>query len=214
MAETADRDQKTEAPTAKRLSEAARDGDILQSREWATALVMLAGVAWLMLAGPWFVRSCASMLRAGLTFGASDMRDFDPAFAVLHLSGAIALPLFSLMAVTLVAAIAGPALLGSLGFRGSAFNFKFNRINPATGIKRIFGRNGLIELVKALAKAALLGALGWWLVSGDIKTIMGLSHTDVSAAAQAVGGIMTKTLLWMALGLAAIAGIDVPVQII
>jgi flagellar biosynthetic protein FlhB len=141
------------------------------------------------------------------------MRNFDPSHAVLHLSGAIALPLFSLMLVTIVAAIAGPALLGSLGFRSSALGFKLNRINPVSGLQRIFGLNGLIELAKALAKAALLGALGWWLVSGDIKTIMGLTHSDVSAAAQAVGGIMTKTLLWMALGLTVIAGIDVPVQI-
>ncbi|MBF5066268.1 flagellar biosynthesis protein FlhB, partial [Salmonella enterica subsp. enterica serovar Istanbul] len=44
--------EKTEAPTAKRKRDAAEQGDILKSREFATALVMLAGCAWLAMMGP------------------------------------------------------------------------------------------------------------------------------------------------------------------
>jgi flagellar biosynthesis protein FlhB len=214
MAETADHDQKTEAPTPKRTADAARDGDILQSRELATAVMMLMGAGWVALAGPWFIRSCSNMLKSGLTFGSTDIRVFDPALAIERLLGLILPALASLLAVTILAAIAGPAVLGSLGFRSAAIGFKGNRMNPLSGIKRVLGLHGLIELAKALAKAAILGLLGWWLVAGDLRTIMALNRTDIVAAAPAVGSIITRTLLWMGLGLFVIAGIDVPIQIV
>lgn len=213
MAET-DRDQKTEAPTQKRLADAARDGDVLQSRELGTALVMLAGAGWLALAGPWFVETCRELLSVGLSFDRSDVMDFDPGMTVVRLLGAVALPLALLFGVTIIASIAGPALLGSLGFRGGAIAFKGNRMNPISGFGRIFGVNGLVELGKALAKAAVLGAIGYWLVAGDMRQIMGLGAQDMRPAASALGDMMTHAVLWLALGLGAIAGIDVPVQMI
>lgn len=213
MADT-DRDQKTEAPTPKRLADAARDGDVLQSRELGTALVMLAGAAWLALAGPWFVETCRELLSAGLSFDRSDVVDFDPGMTVVRLLGAVALPLALLFGVTVIASIAGPALLGSLGFRTGAIAFKGNRMNPISGLGRIFGVNGLVELGKALAKAAVLGAIGYWLVAGDMRQIMGLGAQDMRPAASALGNMMIHAVLWLALGLAAIAGIDVPVQMI
>lgn len=213
MAET-DRDQKTEAPTQKRLADAARDGDVLQSRELGTALVMLAGAGWLALAGPWFVETCRELLSVGLSFDRSDVADFDPGMTVVRLLGAVALPLALLFGVTIIASIAGPALLGSLGFRSGAIAFKGNRMNPISGFGRIFGVNGLVELGKALAKAAVLGAIGYWLVAGDMRQIMGLGAQDMRPAASALGDMMTHAVLWLALGLGAIAGIDVPVQMI
>lgn len=213
MAET-DRDQKTEAPTQKRLADAARDGDVLQSRELGTALVMLAGAGWLALAGPWFVQTCRELLSLGLSFDRSDVVDFDPGMTVVRLVGAVALPLALLFGVTIIASIAGPALLGSLGFRSGAIAFKGNRMNPISGFGRIFGVNGLVELGKALAKATVLGAIGYWLVAGDMRQIMGLGAQDMRPAASALGDMMIHAVLWLALGLGAIAGIDVPVQMI
>lgn len=213
MSDTADKDQKTEAPTAKRRADAAREGDILQSREWATALMLLAGAGWIAIAGPWFVGASSNLLKSGLSLSAAEIHHFDPAPAFWRLLAYIVLPLASLLAVTLVAAIAAPAALGSLGFRGGAMTFKLNRINPASGLKRIFGMHGLIELVKALAKAGLLGVLGYWLLSRDMAMIMGLSSSDVAPAIRVAGNSMTATILCLSMGLLVIAGIDVPAQI-
>lgn len=48
MAEQSDKDHKTEQPTPKKRADAAREGDVLMSRELATALMMLAGAGWLL----------------------------------------------------------------------------------------------------------------------------------------------------------------------
>ena len=214
MADNPDRDQKTEAPTPKRQREAAERGDVLQSRELGTAFVIFAGAAWIALAGPWMIGACKQMLEQGLTFDANDIVDFNPVRAFLTLVVPVALPLITLFALTLAAAIGTPAMLGSLGFRASAIGFKPAKMNPLSGIRRIFGLQGIVELGKSFAKVTLLGGVAYWLLRGRWSEIMGLGRQDITAALGDIGHVFTISILVMAIALGAIAGIDLPAQII
>ncbi len=213
MADGPDKDQKTEAPTDKRVRDAAEKGDVLQSRELGTALVIVAGGGWLALAGPMLVGMMEDMLAEALTFDAGAIRGFDPGGAALHLIGKVVLPLFLLFGLTLAAAIGAPALLGSLGFRAKAFGFKGNKLNPLAGLKRIFGVQGLIELVKSIAKVLLLGAVGLWLLMDQARGLVGLGTADIRSALGSIGNSFVLAVLIMTLALAAIALLDVPAQI-
>lgn len=213
MSDAPERDQKTEAPTAKRRREAAEKGDVLQSKELGTALVMVAGAAWLALAGHMLVGSLEHMLEQGLTFDSSAVHDFAPGSAVLRLTGMILLPVFGLFAITIGAAIAAPALLGSLGFRPNAFAFKPDKLSPMAGLRRMFSVHGLIELGKSMAKVVLLGAVGAWLLLRESRNIAGLAGPEIGPALSSVGTTFVTALLVMALALAAIAMVDVPAQI-
>jgi flagellar biosynthetic protein FlhB len=207
-----DKSQQTEQPTPKKLEQAAKKGDVLQSRELGTAMVVIAGAAWLAMAGPGLVGSLETMMTDGLSFNAEDVRDFDPGGAALRLIMIIAIPLVILFGLTMLASIVGPAMLGSLGFRGEALGFKANKLNPLTGIKRIFGAQGLIELVKSLLKVVLIGSIGGWLIMSELPRMIGLGVRDTRAAVHEVGGTFLFTVLLMAGALAMIALIDVPVQ--
>ena len=213
MSEDADNDQKTEAPTPKRRRDAAEKGDVLQSRELGTALVVLGGAVWLALAGPLVMGQMEGMLTDALSFQAADVRNFDPGGAALRLIGAVALPVLGLFALTLVAAIGTPAMLGSLGFRSQAFGFNAGKLNPLNGLKRIFGIHGLIELGKSLAKVLLLGSVGVWLLMSQARSLVGLTSQQIGPALREVGGTFVVAVLVMALALAGIALIDVPAQI-
>ncbi|WP_129794305.1 flagellar type III secretion system protein FlhB [Sphingosinicella sp. CPCC 101087] len=213
MSENPDQDQKTEAPSPKKRREAAEKGDVLQSRELGIALVILGGAAWIAFAGPMMVGALRIMVMDGLTFDASDLRNFDPGSAALRLIGIIALPLLSLFALTLVAAIGTPALLGSLGFRSGAFAFKGSKLNPINGLKRMFGMQGMIELGKSLAKVLLLGAVGIWLLLDQSRLLIGLTSQEIGPALASVGTTFVLAILVMSVALAIIAGIDVPAQI-
>ena len=212
MSEAADQDQKTEAPTPKRRRDAAEKGDVLQSRELGTALVVLVGAAWIALAGPMMVDACGQMITDALTFDAADIRDFDPGTVALRLLGIVALPFLGLFALTIVAAVATPAALGSLGFRSGAFAFKGNKLNPLAGVKRIFGVQGLIELGKSIAKVILLGSVGAWLLLDQTRGMIGLTAQDIRPALGEVGNTFVIAVLVMAIALAVIAMIDVPAQ--
>jgi flagellar biosynthetic protein FlhB len=213
MSDEQDQDQKTEAPTPKRRREAAENGDVLQSKELGTALIIIVGAAWIALAGPMIMDSFRSMVTDGLSFGSAEVADFDPGRVILRLLGAVAMPLLILFALTLVAAVAAPAALGSLGFRAKAFAFKGNKLNPLSGVKRMFGLQGLIELVKSIAKVALLGGVGAWLIFSQTRNMVGLSSQEIMPALANVGHVFTITILVMAGLLALIAMIDVPAQI-
>lgn len=206
--------EKTEAPSPKRRREAEDKGDVLQSKDLGTAMVVLAGAAWLALGGPMLVSAMATMLHGALRFDRSSVTDFEPGTTVLGLAAAVILPLAALLALTVVAAVGTPALLGALGFRWQALAFKGERLNPLAGIKRIFGPNGLVELGKALAKIIVLGALGWWLLSSRMQGITTMGRGDIVAATADIGRSFVFAVLVMALGLFAIAGVDVPAQII
>ncbi|MDR7061447.1 MULTISPECIES: flagellar type III secretion system protein FlhB [unclassified Sphingopyxis] len=212
MSGTTEKDQKTEQPTAKKLSDSAREGDVLMSRELATALAMLAAAGWMVAAGGWFVQSAGDLVRRGLTLTAADVADFAPAEALMRNGAEILLPLASLFALTLGAAVAGPAMLGSIGWRGKALHFKGNRMSPMAGLKRMFGMQGVTELGKALAKVLLLGSIGYWLVLNSLPAIMTMASTDLMAAIGLAGKEIGHAMLVLAGGLVVIALIDVPVQ--
>ncbi|MGC6328950.1 flagellar type III secretion system protein FlhB [Rhizorhabdus sp. FW153] len=213
MADGPEDDEKTEAPTAKRQKDAEEKGDVLQSRELGTALVMIVGAAWIAMAGPWTIGSLRQMLANGLSFDAGSLERFDPLSAFLSLVVTVALPLVVLLGLTLAAAIAAPALLGSLGFRWSALGFKANKLNPAAGLKRMFGTQGLIELGKALLKILVLGAVGYWLLMDQIASIVTLGRQDLRTALDELGSSFTFAVLVMTMALAIVAGADIPAQI-
>ena len=208
-----DRDQKTEEATPKRKRESSEKGDVLVSRELATAIALAFGTGWIAIAGAWAVTSWSDMLKSGLSLEPGSTRDFDVGNKVIELLGMAVMPLLALFGAMLVAAIAGTALLGSLGFRAGAMAPKASKMNPAAGLKRMFGAQGAAELGKSIAKVVFLGSVGWWSVSGDIDKLNGLASNDVHAAAGTLGSMLVNLLMSLTIALVAIAGIDVPIQI-
>ena len=205
--------EKTEKPTPKKLQDAAKKGDILQSKELATALVVMAGIGWIAITGPSVVESLSQMLIEALRFRREDITDFAPGARGMSLLTGIALPVGGIMLATTLAAIAGPAILGSLGFRPGAFAPKASKLNPAAGLKRMFGMQGLIELLKSIAKVGLLGSIGVWVIWDRLTAIIGLGKAGIAPAMSDLGNMFIMTCLIMAGGLFVIAGIDVPSQI-
>ena len=205
--------EKTEKPTQKKLQDAAKKGDILQSKELATALVVMAGIGWIAVTGPSVIESLSQMLIEALRFRREDITDFAPAARGMSLLTGIALPVGGILLATTLAAIAGPAILGSLGFRPGAFAPKASKLNPAAGLKRMFGMQGVIELMKSIAKVTLLGAIGVWLIWDRLTAIIGLGSSGLAPAMSDLGNMFIMTCLVMAGGLFLIAGIDVPAQI-
>jgi len=206
--------ERTEAPTAKRKQKAIEQGDVLRSREFATALVVLAGACWTIFLGPSLMRACGGVMTASLQFGRDDIEDFDPWRPLLEAGGKLALPLGSLFLVAMIAAVLSQAGLGSLRFNGALLAPKASRINPASGLKRIFGPTGWVELGKSLLKVALLGAIGAYMLLKTSHATIGLTSTDVQGAVGELGGSFKGILIAMAGGLVAIAAIDLPIQIV
>lgn len=206
--------EKTEAPTQKRKRDAVEKGDVLRSREFGTALVILVGCGWLAFFGSSMVGACRALMTASFQFGRADIEDFEPLRPLLESGWKLAPSILSLFVITLVAAVMSQAGLGSLGFHGKLLAPKASRINPAAGLKRMFGPQGWIELGKSLLKVILLASIGTYMLLSATRMSIGLVSADVESAVGALGSTLIGILFAMAAGLVIIAGIDVPIQLI
>jgi flagellar biosynthesis protein FlhB len=206
--------EKTEQPTPKRRQRAAEEGQVLRSREFATAAVVLGGVLWLALAGPALMGALKAVMRESFAFGRADIEDFQPWRPILSVGLTLAPSLLFLFAVTIAISLASQAGLGGLNFQPKLFGWKNARINPGSGLKRIFGMHGWIELGKGIAKIVLLGAIGGYMLWSMRDEALGLVAGDVQSSVSALGQRFIVLMLAMAGGLLLIAGIDVPAQLI
>ena len=210
MSETAG--EKTFAPTDKRRQDAAKKGDVLRSRELATAAAILVGAAWLKFAGPWLMDGLSNAITIGFVWDRSSLESFDPGSIMVHLLVLILPPI-----LVLGTAVLSSSVVSQLGFRdgrwvGSNIAPKASRINPLSGLKRMFGPNGLIEIAKGLAKVLLLGSIAWVWAGDRLETLAGLGRGNL-AGQLAYGWDAIITLMFaLSAGLVIIALVDVPVQ--
>lgn len=214
MAEEKPADERTEAATPRRKEQAREKGDRLASRELATAMSGLAGVLWLWGWGEDLLGRLATTLGIGLTLGTRELADYQPLERGVGLLLALGPPLALLGALALLAAVLGQGATGGLGFTPGLLAPKAERLNPLAGLKRLFGSQGLVELLKALIKAALLLGLTWLLFARNLPRIAGLSALPLDAAGRAAAGLALELLLWLSAGLLLIAAADLPLQIV
>lgn len=206
--------EKSFAPTDKRKRDAAKKGDVLRSRELATAGAVAVGAGWLLLAGPWVLERLSGTVRAGFVWDRAAIDDFSPGRLIASAMFSALPPVF-LLGVAIIAV----SLISQLGFGegrwiGGNLAPKGSRINPAAGLKRMFGPTGWIEIAKGIAKVGLLGTIAWVWASGRIETIARLGRGDLFDQLSYAWNGVILLLFWLAAGLLVIALIDVPVQML
>lgn len=204
--------EKSFAPTQKRRRDAALKGDVLRSRELSTAAVMLFGAGWLTLAGPWLLESLIGLLRASLIFDREAVMRFEVGPLLGSMVLGVLAPLATLGVPIILLAVASQLGFGEGRWVIENLAFKGKRLNPLSGLKRMFGMNGLIEMGKGLLKVALLGAIAAAWGRGWLDAIAGLGKGNLSQQLSAGWGALTSLLFALAAGLVVIALIDLPVQ--
>jgi flagellar biosynthetic protein FlhB len=206
--------ERTERATPKRERDAREQGQVPQSRELSTVLVLLAGAGGLIALGDGLYAGLAETMREGLSLDRAALLRESAMLELLGGAGLRALalltPFFLLMAV---AAVAGPLALHGLTFSGKAISFQWERLDPVGGVGRMFSRRGLAELIKALLKFGLVAAVAAGLLWVALPRVL---VTGIEPVAPGVAHA-THLLGWSFLALCAatilIAAIDVPYQL-
>ncbi len=214
MAEDSDL-ERTEPASSRRLEQAREEGRVPQSRELSAFLVLLAGAGSVWSMGGWYVQHASDILRHGLSFGAQAAFDRDAlANTFVSLSKEAALLLAPIFLLTIIAAIASRlALAGGFVFSPKALQPDFNRLNPLSGIKRIFSVQGVAEMVKAILKALLIGGVVYWVVTRQQDGLFSLLDQPLERGLLSFGQMFEFALLALVAGVALVAAIDVPFQL-
>jgi flagellar biosynthetic protein FlhB len=212
MSET-DKEDRTEAPSEKRLREAREKGDLPRSRDLSTAVVVLAGVTTLIAAREQMSLHAANIMHVGLRYSRGDLFAANGVYRALATAALEALKLLGpVFAVTAVAAIAAPALMGGLNFSGQALVPKFDRLDPIKGFSRLVSVNGLVELGKSLLKLVLIGGALVWFLLRSTRDMYTVGTGPVSIGIARAFAIFGQASLVFACVLGVIALVDAPWQ--
>lgn len=213
MAEDSDL-ERTEPASSRRIEQAREKGQIARSRELATFTVLLAAGGGLMLMGPQLMDSLAGLMRNGLTLDRAVA--FDPLLMLprLHQLALSALyAFFPFLLLMVVAAIMAPLVMGGWLFSFQALQPDFSRLDPLKGFGRLFSSTSLVELVKALAKSALIGGVALWVFWHHKEAMFSLAGESFNQSAAHLGSLLGTTFLYIVASLLLIVAIDVPFQL-
>ncbi len=187
-----DSGDKTEKPTPKKLKDARKKGDVAKSKELTSTIVLLGwlGIGTLTIG---FVGSRLSALCEALFTVVAQGWVTTGYAGALRTLGSQAFELFLLLVAVLVVPAALIGMLTEFLQTGPILTFekltpKLDHMNPVAGVKKMFSRDNLIELVKSVIKAGLLLTIGYIVIKGAIPEIAALARVSGNGA-QAFGAL-------------------------
>nr|WP_314615835.1 flagellar biosynthesis protein FlhB [uncultured Pseudomonas sp.] len=214
MAESESGQDKTEDPTEKRKRTAREKGEIARSKELNTVSVTLAGAGALLAFGGNLAETLMSLMRMNFSLTREVLVDERSMGQFLLASGKMAIwAVQPILVLLFVIAFVSSILLGGFIFSGSLLQPKFSRMNPLSGIKRMFSLNSLTELLKAMAKFFMILVVALVVLSNDRQALLAIANEPLEQAIIHSVQVVGWSALWMAAGLLIIAAADVPFQL-
>lgn len=213
MAEDSGQD-KTEEPTAKRLADARKKGQVPRSKELDTFVSLITSAVLFIFMGGYIAHGLTEIMVQQFRLSREDI--FDPVSPVSHFSRDVFDALFLIMPIGLilvVAALLTPMMMGGWNFSSEAIQPKLSKFNPIKGLKKIFGVQGIVELIKAIIKVVLIFVVAWILFDIYRNDLMQLNNLEVDKAIYRIADIITFSLLMMSATLLLVVMIDVPYQL-
>jgi len=209
MAEDQDKSQQTEEPTAKRLEQAHEHGDVVKSSELTTFILLGGGTLAIAMFGKYSAMKLAHAMSLFLQQPESMGVDGAGLAAMLHaLLPQLAMALAPFFAVLVAAGLAGHMLQSRPTLAFDKITMDFSKLSPMAGLKRLFGVEGWINLLKGLAKIAVVGVAIWtqlWPERGGLEAILNQSTADVMAN---MSRLLFKVLMASLSALAVMAALD------
>jgi flagellar biosynthetic protein FlhB len=213
MAEESDL-EKTEQPSQRRLEQAREQGQVARSRELSTFAVLLAGGGGLWFMGATLAGRLTKLVHDGLTLNADLAFNTELLLPRLSaLSTEILWAFAPLLALLLVIAATSPLLLNGWLFSLKPLQPNFSKLDPMSGLSRMFATHGLIELGKAIGKAVIVGAVGAWAIWHNKDAVLMLIAQPVVAAIPHLGYLMWMSFAAIMGGMLLIVAVDVPFQL-
>ena len=205
--------ERSEEPTGRRLSQARSDGRVARSVDLSTAVVLLTATLLFSLLGEWFFHQIGKLFVSQFQF---DRKIADKAELLPSLFGQSVMDgmllAFPIMLSLLVMGLLVSGLPGGFIFSPQLILPKFSKINPFSGLARIFGPRALIELAKSVLKFMLIGVIMLLTVMHNLDALLVINRLTVEEATRQAGSMILDACFWMCLGLIFIAIIDVPIQ--
>ncbi|MFL5288151.1 MAG: flagellar biosynthesis protein FlhB [Rhodopila sp.] len=199
-------EDRTEPATSRHLQKAREQGNVPLSREMTSFASLLAAAIALYYAAP---PAFSVLARITIVYLTHTREPDIVARAALQLSAeAWARAVLPFLLAALIAGVAAVLLQTNLLLNLGAIAPRFSRVNPAGGLKRVFGTDGLVEVVKSLTKLTLLLLALWMAARHDLRRLLVQPSQDVHRLPAEIGRLLMHIMVAGLCVQAAIAGAD------
>ena len=209
----ADAEDRTEQPTARRLRKAREDGQVARSQELPAATIVIGALFMLFMTSGWIMNRLSSVFANGFVF---DRKTLDKPLLLPQTFAGQLLDAFMAVApvvgLTVVLALLVTSVNGGFLFSLKSVMPSAAKLNPLSGLKRMFGPRAWVELGKAIVKFLVVGAVLWWTIVHNMSSLLNIGRMGLEPALAVAGKVIAESILWVSLSLALIALADVPYQ--
>jgi flagellar biosynthetic protein FlhB len=202
--------ERTEQATPKKRLESRKKGQVAQSKEISSVLILITSLGIFFFAGSWIFWNLSEFFTGFYqnigTLRLNNASDASALFFELYKKGlTILLPI--LLPILLAGLVANIAQVG-FEIHSEAIGFKFSKLNPISGMKKFVSLKSLVELAKSIAKILLIGGVAGLVIKGEMQHFPALIHQEVGQILVFISKIAFKIFFYVSLVLIILAVVD------
>ena len=182
--------EKTEDPTAKRMSDARQKGNIPKSQEINTVFVLLAGFWTLNILGASIYKEICAFMTHGLSQPVDTVNTETVMRIFISMVVVLIKTAFPVMGVIMLMGLIINFLQVGINFTTEPLGFKLENLNPINGFGRIFSKRSLVELVKSLFKILIIGSFIYTYLKDEIAQMPYMLYIDLTASLPRIASIV------------------------
>jgi len=204
-----DKGDKTEAPTARKLEDALKKGQIAHSAEVQTVFVLMAGLAALSFAGNEMWQQLVTTTVATLghlhdtTVTMSSLQGYGVSgvYVLLKCAGPVVL-------ATMLGGLLAGAIQNRFNTASEALTPDWNRVNPVEGLKRTFSMRQFVPTGMAILKLLLIIALTYQEILNVLSDPIFTTSVSIGRMAQFLAGTSLQIVFRVSMALLVVAAAD------
>lgn len=201
--------ERSEEPTQQRREDFRNRGQVAQTRELGSVLLLFTSLLCIWFLGRFFFAQIHSLFQTTIGSGmVPAVRDGSTSALMLQAFKTSAFIVGPMVGILWIMSIASSVL--QIGFltNQEALTFKPERLDPVQGFKRIFSLRSLMEAVKALFKICCVGAIAYMVIKGELAQVPQLVNFTVGQIFSFLGTMIFKLTLGVGTFMAVLAGMD------
>lgn len=212
MSEQNSGQEKTEEASAHKLKKSKDDGQVARSKDLSTTISLIATLFILKFSAGLFMEGLSDSFRLSyIQFGHSEI-GLDDLDTLLGYNMLVFIKLLAPLLLTSVLVVALSLVPGGWVFSAKNFAPKLSKLNPITGLGRIFSAQNWSELLKSVLKVLVLLGVGYVLVRAALPELIALQRSSVLEAISAALNLTFNLILCLMLVFVLFSFIDIPLQ--
>ncbi len=219
FAEDANGAEKTEQPTAKKLDDARKEGQVAKSQEIATAFTLLALFVIIRVIYPFMGTNFETLFERVYNSIPNVARTYDGMLPVAYIRSILTNAIITMLLISapffiIAFIIAFLSDLVQVGFKPTSkpLQPKLSKLNPISGMKKIFSARKLFDLGKSILKLVVMGAVIFSFFTGRTESLFLLYDMPLKQAIGLMGNLIIDLGLRIAAAYMVIAFVDLIYQ--